>query len=129
MESYVRIRGRGLKNLTYAYMGVERSKNCQNYPYVINKWPQKSGFGIFRVSPTLFTSQPLSLSLSLSLSIYLYISLVSFHFLVNHLIFISEGKMKSCSLVYNRLTHPITRYHNRLKYTLRKRVFSRPKPL
>ena len=40
MESYVRIGGRGLKNLMYPYMGVERGvKNCQNHPYVINEWP------------------------------------------------------------------------------------------
>ena len=38
MESYVRIR-EGLKNLTYAYMGVGGVKNCQNCPYVINEWP------------------------------------------------------------------------------------------
>ena len=30
MESYVRIGGRGLKNLTYPYMGVEGVKNCQS---------------------------------------------------------------------------------------------------
>ena len=35
IESYVRIGGRGLKNLTYPYMGVEGVKNCQNHPYVI----------------------------------------------------------------------------------------------
>ena len=40
MESYVRIGGRGLKNLTYPYMGVGGVKNCQNRPYVINEWPQ-----------------------------------------------------------------------------------------
>ena len=29
----------GLKNLTYAYMGVgEGVKNCQNHAYVINEW-------------------------------------------------------------------------------------------
>ena len=39
MESYVRIEGRGLKNLTYPYMGVGGVKNCQNHPYVINEWP------------------------------------------------------------------------------------------
>ena len=40
MESYVRIGGRGLKNLTYPYMGVGGGvKNCQNHPYVINEWP------------------------------------------------------------------------------------------
>ena len=39
MESYVRIGGRGLKNLTYTYMGVRGVKNCQNHPYVINEWP------------------------------------------------------------------------------------------
>ena len=39
MESYVRIEGRGLKNLTYAYMGVEGAKNFQNHAYVINEWP------------------------------------------------------------------------------------------
>ena len=39
MESYVRIGGRGLKNLTYPYMGVREVKNCQNHPYVINEWP------------------------------------------------------------------------------------------
>ena len=37
MEPYVRIEGRGLKNITYPYMrGV---KNCQNHPYVINEYP------------------------------------------------------------------------------------------
>ena len=40
MEYYVRIRGRGLKNLTYPYMGVGGGvKNCQNHPFVINEWP------------------------------------------------------------------------------------------
>ena len=39
MESYVRIGGRGLKNLTYPYMGVGGMKNFQNHPYVINEWP------------------------------------------------------------------------------------------
>ena len=37
MESYVRIGGRDLKNLTYAYMGVG-VKNCHNHAYVINEW-------------------------------------------------------------------------------------------
>ena len=37
MKSYVRIGGRGLKNLTYPYMRVGRVKNCQNHPYVIKK--------------------------------------------------------------------------------------------
>ena len=32
-------RGRGLKNLTYPYMGVGRVNNCQNHSYVINEWP------------------------------------------------------------------------------------------
>ena len=41
MESYLRIWGKGLKNLMYPYMGVgeEAIKNCQNHPYVINEWP------------------------------------------------------------------------------------------
>ena len=39
MESYVRIGGRGLKNLTCAYMGVVGVRNCQNHAYVINEWP------------------------------------------------------------------------------------------
>ena len=39
MESYVRIGRRGLKNLTYPYMGVGEVKNCQNHPYVINELP------------------------------------------------------------------------------------------
>ena len=38
MESYARVGGRGLKNLMYAYMGVEGVKNGQNHPYVINEW-------------------------------------------------------------------------------------------
>ena len=37
VESYVRIGGRGLKNLTYAYVGVV--KNCQNHDYLIIEWP------------------------------------------------------------------------------------------
>ena len=41
IESYLRTGGRGLKNLTYAYMGVREVKNCQNHAYVINKWPLK----------------------------------------------------------------------------------------
>ena len=41
MRSYVRIGGRGLKNLTYPYMWVGGVKNCQNHPYVINEWPQR----------------------------------------------------------------------------------------
>jgi len=36
MESYVRIERRGLKNLTYPYMGIGWVKNCQNHPYVNN---------------------------------------------------------------------------------------------
>ena len=39
MESYLRIVERGLKNLTYPYMGVGGVKNYQNHPYVINEWP------------------------------------------------------------------------------------------
>ena len=39
MESYVRIGGRGLKNLRNAYMGVVEVKNVQNHAYVINEWP------------------------------------------------------------------------------------------
>ena len=39
MGSYVRIGGRALKNPTYPYMGVGEVKNCQNYPYVIDKCP------------------------------------------------------------------------------------------
>ena len=39
MESYIRIGERGLKNLTFPYMGVGEVKNCQNRPYVINEWP------------------------------------------------------------------------------------------
>ena len=38
MESYVRVGGRGLKNLTYPYMG-EGGKNVQNHPFIINEWP------------------------------------------------------------------------------------------
>ena len=38
MESYVRIGERGLKNLTYSYLG-EGVTNCQNHSYVINEWP------------------------------------------------------------------------------------------
>ena len=48
MESYVRIGGRGLKNLMYPYMGVGvEVKNYQNNPYVINEWPLTE----YRVSP------------------------------------------------------------------------------
>ena len=39
MESYVRIGGRGLKNLTYPYMVVVGVKNCKHHPYVINESP------------------------------------------------------------------------------------------
>ena len=39
MESYLKIGGRGLKNLTYPYMGVRGVKNFQNHPHVINEWP------------------------------------------------------------------------------------------
>jgi hypothetical protein len=39
MKSYVRIGRRGLKNLTYPYMGAGGIKNGQNHPYVINEWP------------------------------------------------------------------------------------------
>ena len=39
MESYIRIGGKGLKNLMYTYMGWGGVKNCQNRPYVINEWP------------------------------------------------------------------------------------------
>jgi hypothetical protein len=38
MESYIRIGGRGLKNLTHPYMAARGVKNCQNPPYVINEW-------------------------------------------------------------------------------------------
>ena len=40
MESYIRIGGRGMKNLKYSYMGWG-VKTCQNHPYVINKWSLK----------------------------------------------------------------------------------------
>ena len=43
MESYVRIGARGLKNLTYSYMGIGEVKNCQNHPYAINEWPLSHG--------------------------------------------------------------------------------------
>ena len=39
MESYVKVRARGLNNLTYPYMGVGGVKNFENHPYVINEWP------------------------------------------------------------------------------------------
>ena len=39
MESDVRIGGKGLKNLTYPYMGVGGIKNCKDHPCVINEWP------------------------------------------------------------------------------------------
>ena len=39
IESYVRIGGKGLKNLTYPYVGVGGIKNCQNHPYLINERP------------------------------------------------------------------------------------------
>ena len=39
MESYVRIGGRGLKNITYPRKGEGGVKNYQNHPNVINKWP------------------------------------------------------------------------------------------
>ena len=38
MESYVRIMGGGMKNVTYPYMWVGGIKNYQNHPYVINEW-------------------------------------------------------------------------------------------
>ena len=62
MESYVRIGGRGLKNLTYPYRGVGRAKNCQNYPYVINEWPLKSKVDTIGNEQTTvpFISQPLN---------------------------------------------------------------------
>ena len=41
MESNVRIRGRGLKNLRYPYVGVCGGKHWQNHPYVISEWPLK----------------------------------------------------------------------------------------
>jgi hypothetical protein len=44
MESYVRIGGRGLKKLTYPYIGVGEVKNCQNHPCVVNEWPLKLYF-------------------------------------------------------------------------------------
>ena len=38
MESYVRIGGWGLKNLTYLYLGIGAGvKNNKNHPYVINE--------------------------------------------------------------------------------------------
>ena len=39
MESYVRIEGRGFKNLTYPYTGVGEGQKLQNHPYVTNEWP------------------------------------------------------------------------------------------
>ena len=45
MESYVRIGGRGLENLTYK--GVVGVKNCQIHPYVINEWPLSYKFNLF----------------------------------------------------------------------------------
>ena len=61
MESYVRIVGRGLKNLTYPYMGVEgRVNNFQNHPYVINEWP---------LSTALFAAQAFRLPNSLLIAV------------------------------------------------------------
>ena len=52
MESYVRIGVRGLKNLTYTYIGMwGGGKNSHNHPYVINEWPQ-----IFRASGSVNTT-------------------------------------------------------------------------
>ena len=45
MESYVRIGGKGLKNLTYPYMGVGGGQKLpKNHPYVINLWPLNVSF-------------------------------------------------------------------------------------
>ena len=58
MESYVTIGGRGLKYLTYPYMGVEGVKNCQNHPYVINEWSlaiHKKITGTCRIMDSCFT--------------------------------------------------------------------------
>ena len=41
-------RGRGLKNLTYAYMGV-RGKQGQNHAYIINEWPLSWNSGLLRL--------------------------------------------------------------------------------
>ena len=44
VKVYVKIGGRGLKNLTYPYMGIGWGvKNFQNHPYVINEWPLRDG--------------------------------------------------------------------------------------
>ena len=37
-ESYVRIRGRGLKKSYVPLHGGRGAKNCQNDPYIINEW-------------------------------------------------------------------------------------------
>ena len=41
IESYVRIGGKGLKNIKVILYGGKGGgvKNCQNHPYVINEWP------------------------------------------------------------------------------------------
>ena len=50
MESYVRIGGRYLNNLTYAHMSIggggEGVKKCQNHAYVINEWPVNTHGGL-----------------------------------------------------------------------------------
>ena len=55
VESYVRIGRRGLKNLTYPYVGVGAVKNCQNHPYVINEWPLR---GFICVTDYLYYALP-----------------------------------------------------------------------
>ena len=39
MESYVRIGGRGLKNLNVSLHGGRGVKNCQNHAYVLDDCP------------------------------------------------------------------------------------------
>ena len=56
MESYVRIGGRGLKNLTYPYMGAGGIKHYQKHPYVINEWSLRN----LLTTPKLYDSSPLS---------------------------------------------------------------------
>ena len=60
IESYVRTRGRGLKNLTYSYMGVGGSKIAKNNPYIITEWP----LNIFTVKKIYFCLQELPGSLN-----------------------------------------------------------------
>ena len=90
MESYVRIGGRGLKNLTQLPVhGGRGVKNCQSHPYIINEWPLNRQIHTSFISSTARSGLP---TLPISQK-YLPVGLT---FLI--VIFISPTKSRSAPL-------------------------------